>query len=141
MLPAARFHKCGASKDKGEQLFLHMLLHQHVCLTEEARRHSLESNKAKQMYLSPHLGIQHKWIEGQCPLSLSPGLNYLCSMAQGSTGDWRKVAVVFPRSEKACGLDPPPREEKTKMPLLKEKQSLAQGFKRKNGGKKVKNIE
>lgn len=35
----------------------------------------------------------------------------------------------------------PPREEKTKMPLLKEKQSLAQGFKRKNGGKKVQNIE
>lgn len=38
------------------------------------RRQDIASSlKNQTRYLSPHLGIQHKWIEGQCPLTLSPG--------------------------------------------------------------------
>lgn len=37
-------------KLKEEELFLYMLLHQYSCLTEETRRHSLKSNKAKQIF-------------------------------------------------------------------------------------------
>lgn len=35
---------------KREELFLYMLLHQYVCLPEETRRHSFESNKAKEIF-------------------------------------------------------------------------------------------
>lgn len=48
-----------------------MLLDQYV---RSQKRQDIVSSLTKQnRYLSPHAGIQHKWIEGQCPLTLSPG--------------------------------------------------------------------
>lgn len=45
-----------------------------ISMNASQKRQDMVSSLTKQnRYLSSHLGIQHKWIEGQCPLTLSPG--------------------------------------------------------------------
>lgn len=93
--------------------------------------------------MSPHLGVQHEWIKGQCSLTLSPGAEL--PVLHGSEKHRRlketnntvvkvlgkHVSWILTRGEKA----------QTKMSLLREKQLVPQGFKMKNGGEKVKNTE
>lgn len=45
-----------------------------IIMDVSQKRQDMVSNLTKQSrYLGPHLGIQHEWVEGLCPLTLSPG--------------------------------------------------------------------